>query len=184
MRYHGLDGLRGFAMLLGIVLHGSLPYFSRSIGIESFWPSDDDQSWKIFFLFDFIHVWRMPAFFLLAGFFACLLVNRHSTVAFARNRLCRVVIPFAIFAPIMAITLPVIWIYGWYGTISTETLTSILMDRRSPDLSADGDLIGHLWFLWYLLLLYLPILIFHPLSKLNPTILIRATACAIILAIL
>ena len=23
-RYHGLDGLRGFAMLLGIVLHGSL----------------------------------------------------------------------------------------------------------------------------------------------------------------
>ena len=27
-RYHGLDGLRGFAMLMGIVLHASLPYFS------------------------------------------------------------------------------------------------------------------------------------------------------------
>ena len=26
-------------MLLGIVLHGSLPYFSRMVGFESIWPS-------------------------------------------------------------------------------------------------------------------------------------------------
>ncbi len=43
-KYHGLDGLRGFAMLLGIVLHGSLPYFSVMVGFESIWPADDDQS--------------------------------------------------------------------------------------------------------------------------------------------
>ena len=49
-RYHGLDGLRGFAMLLGIVLHASLPYFSRLAGFESFWLDvADPPQWPIFF---------------------------------------------------------------------------------------------------------------------------------------
>ena len=38
-RNRGLDGLIGLAMLLGIVLHGSLPYFSRMVGFESIWPA-------------------------------------------------------------------------------------------------------------------------------------------------
>ena len=54
-------------MLLGIVLHGSLPYFSRIAGIESIWPADDDQSVVLYLVFDWIHSWRMPAFFLLVG---------------------------------------------------------------------------------------------------------------------
>ena len=66
-RYHGLDGLRGFAMLLGIVLHAALPYFSRTYGFEHVWPADDDQSVLLAVVFDFIHTWRMPVFFLLAG---------------------------------------------------------------------------------------------------------------------
>ena len=35
-RYHGLDALRGIAMLLGIVLHAALPYMPD---VETFGPS-------------------------------------------------------------------------------------------------------------------------------------------------
>ena len=89
-RYHGLDGLRGFAMLLGIVLHGSLPYFSRINGFEFVWPADDDQSVLLALVFDFIHTWRMPTFFLMAGFFAHLVLERRSTSVFIVDRLKRI----------------------------------------------------------------------------------------------
>ena len=92
-RYHGLDGLRGFAMLLGIVLHATLPYFSRSYGFEHVWPADDDQSGLLAIVFDFIHTWRMPVFFLLAGFFAHLVLDRRATSTFVVDRLKRIALP-------------------------------------------------------------------------------------------
>ena len=40
-------------MLLGILLRGSLSYFSRMAGFESIWPADDHQSTRLFLVFDF-----------------------------------------------------------------------------------------------------------------------------------
>ena len=41
-RYHGLDALRGIAMLLGIVLHAALPFM---VGMPiSIWPTDKYSS--------------------------------------------------------------------------------------------------------------------------------------------
>ena len=151
-RYHGLDGLRGFAMLLGIVLHATLPYFSRLGGIEAFWPADDDQSVLLFLVFDFIHIWRMPVFFLLAGFFAHLVLERRPDSTFVMDRLRRIALPLLIFGPVMAVIVPPIWIYGWFGVISLETFQDALMER--PNLESSGDLVAHLWFLYYLLLMY------------------------------
>ena len=34
-RYHALDALRGFAMLLGVLLHAALPYTAMRV---PFWP--------------------------------------------------------------------------------------------------------------------------------------------------
>ena len=59
-------------MLLGIVLHGSLPYFSRMVGFESIWPADDDQSTLLFLVFDFIHTWRMPMYISENGLTGCI----------------------------------------------------------------------------------------------------------------
>ncbi len=139
-------------MLLGIVLHASLPYFSRLIGIEAVWPADDDQSVLLLLVFDLIHIWRMPVFFLLAGFFAHLVLERRSDSSFILDRLRRIALPLVIFGPVMAVTLPPIWIYGWFGAISPETFRDGLMERRG--LESSGDLVAHLWFLYYLLLMY------------------------------
>ncbi len=164
-RYHGLDGLRGFAMLLGIVLHGSLPYFSRMAGFESIWPADDDQSTLLFLVFEFIHTWRMPTFFLLAGFFAHLVLDRRSTSAFALDRLKRIALPLALFGAVMAVIIPPIWVYGWYGVISLEIFRDVLKDRQ--DLDSSGELVAHLWFLYYLLLLYAALIAFRLLGGLR-----------------
>ena len=151
-------------MLLGVVLHASLPYFSRIIGIEAIWPADDDQSGLLFLVFDFIHAWRMPVFFLLAGFFAHLVLDRRPLSTFALDRLKRIGVPLVLFGAVMAVIIPPIWIYGWFGVISLEVFQDSLKDRR--DLESSGELIAHLWFLYYLLLMYSALIVFRLLAKL------------------
>ena len=163
-RYHGLDGLRGFAMLLGIALHATLPYFSRLLGFEAAWPADDDQSGLLFLVFDFIHTWRMPTFFLLAGFFAHLVLARRSDATFARDRLKRIGLPLALFGAVMAVVVPMVWVYGWKGEFSLDVLEGVLGERL--DLDSSGELVAHLWFLYYLLLMYAALLAFRRLAAL------------------
>ena len=98
-------------MLLGIVIHASIPYFFPKG--NSLWPVDDEQSLVLWVVYESIHVWRMPAFFLLAGFFAHLLLERRTTRAFIRNRIERIAVPLIIFWPIMMAIVPAVWVYGW-----------------------------------------------------------------------
>ena len=135
-RYHGLDALRGIAMVLGIVLHASLPYFDTM----GFWPSNGTDSRVIWALFEFIHLWRMPLFFILSGFFAALVMRRHSWRGFNKNRMRRVLMPFAIFVPLIALSMPWIWNYGYKGTFAGQVHT---FEYVNP---------WHLWFLIHLLL--------------------------------
>jgi len=158
-RYHGLDGLRAVAMLLGVVVHATLPYFSRRAGIEFMWPADPDQSLALLLLFDYIHAWRMPVFFLLAGFFAHLMLERLSPSAFARDRLRRIGVPLVLFAVVMAVLMPALWWYGWKGEFAVDL--RMLDPRKWPSLISRGIPLAHLWFLWYLLLLYAALLLWR-----------------------
>ena len=143
-------------MLLGIVLHATLPYFARIVGIESMWPADDDQSLAMFVLFDFIHLWRMPVFFLLAGFFAHLVLERHTVAAFMRDRLQRIAVPLVLFTAVMALILPGLWIYGWKGAFVVDA--GVLDPRKWPYFAAQDMPLAHLWFLWHLLIMYAALL--------------------------
>ena len=68
MRYHSFDALRTFAMLLGIVVHASMPYWLELINAENSWPTDSNQSIVLQLIYIFIHSWRMPVFFLWQDF--------------------------------------------------------------------------------------------------------------------
>ena len=136
VRYHGLDALRAIAMALGIVLHAALPYFDTS----GFWPSDKGDSNVIWAIFEFIHLWRMPLFFILAGFFAALVVDRRSWRAFWRQRLRRIGLPLLVFLPVIALTMPYIWLYGFKGTFTGYIGSE---GYSNP---------WHLWFLFHLLI--------------------------------
>ena len=134
-RFHGLDALRGIAMLLGIVLHAALPYIPD---IDAFWPQDDQSSYVITAIFEFIHVWRMPLFFILAGFFTKLFIDRKSWEKWISNRAFRIGIPLLVFTPLMALTLPWIFKFG-----RTEEIRFFYSMEGYP---------FHLWFLWHLLI--------------------------------
>jgi glucan biosynthesis protein C len=134
-RYHGLDALRGIAMLLGIVLHAALPYMPN---VEAFWPADKSSSHVINTIFQFIHIWRMPLFFILTGFFAHSIISKRSWKSWCANRLLHIGLPIVVFSPLMSLSIPWIFKYG-----ATGEFVFFYSDEGQP---------FHLWFLWHLLI--------------------------------
>jgi peptidoglycan/LPS O-acetylase OafA/YrhL len=92
-RRHDLDALRAFAMALGIVLHGALAYTQVP------WIVQDPQKWVGFdHIFEFIHTFRMPVFFLLSGFFTAMLWRRRGTLGLVKHRSKRILLPLLVSA--------------------------------------------------------------------------------------
>ncbi len=87
-RRFDLDALRAGAMLLGIVLHGSLSFF------PSFWMVADRRQDPVFgIIFSAIHGFRMPLFFVMCGFFSAMLLQRRGRASLVKHRFQRVFLP-------------------------------------------------------------------------------------------
>jgi len=87
-RRHDLDALRGWAMLLGIVLHASMSFFPVPWAVQ-----DTRQNGGFGLLFVAIHGFRMPLFFLLGGYFTLLVFRRRGLVTLLQQRALRILIP-------------------------------------------------------------------------------------------
>ena len=99
MRFHYMDNLRALAMLSGVVFHAALayspllhPYFPTADRAQS--PVIDGCIW-------FLHLFRMPLFFLVAGFFAAMLLRKRGMGGMFVNRLRRIALPLVIFCPLV-----------------------------------------------------------------------------------
>ncbi len=146
-RLHGLDALRGTALLLGIVLHASMTYFPVPIWIVS----DTDNSPVASAIFFAIHLFRMTTFFLIAGLFAHMMLGRRGTLGFIKDRVIRIAGPLAIFwTPVLAaIIAGLVWMAAIRngGTIPTD-------GPPPAPLTVETFPLTHLWFLYVLLVLY------------------------------
>jgi hypothetical protein len=71
-RLHALDAVLAYALLLGIVLHGAAA-FLQDFPVPS-WVDEPHGAAAV--LYYVIHIFRMSAFFLIAGFFARMVVER------------------------------------------------------------------------------------------------------------
>ncbi|MBH52238.1 MAG: hypothetical protein CL785_03685 [Chloroflexi bacterium] len=131
-RYHGLDALRAFAMILGIVLHSGMFYLGSDDWNAYSQSGVPEHNSIISVIFIFIHTWRMPIFFLLAGFFARLLFYRRGSFHFTRNRFIRIVLPLIFVSSIYNF----IFLWGSWNNLH------------------------HLWFLYYLVYLYIFVISF------------------------
>ena len=148
-RYDALDALRAAMMLLGLVLHSAASYTHSSLGEA--WPYQDSRTSPLFDVIVFlIHVFRMPTFFVVAGFFGALLYRRGGAAGFARNRSRRVLIPLVVFWPavVPSVGLGLLFALEQGGT-SRDWQLNI---AAQPILQQ--PVLGHLWFLYHLLLLY------------------------------
>lgn len=150
-RVHHMDNLRALAMLAGVVFHAALAY---SPLMHPVWPAADAGGSRIVDAVAwFMHMFRMPLFFALAGYFAALLVARRGMAGLFRNRCARVLLPLALFTP------PVLASMAWLTEHAADTVM-----RPSPALAwirtyvdqhgAMPSMPGwaHLWFLFYLAL--------------------------------
>ncbi|HET9447301.1 MAG TPA: acyltransferase family protein [Steroidobacteraceae bacterium] len=142
-RLHALDALRAFALFLGIYFHASLSYVP---GVEEWVVTDTSTSPMIWLVSGFSHLFRMSLFFFIAGYFARLVYHRKGFGYFVRDRARRIALPLLMFLPVMLVLLGIIWAWG-----ARE------MGRALPDPPPIGVRyfpLTHLWFLYYLLLMY------------------------------
>ena len=103
-RFYYLDNLRAFAMLAGLLFHAALAYSPMAQG---FWLSADPQQHPLFDVFAWAsHLFRMPLFFFIAGFFAALLWQKAGGLGFMQNRLLRVALPLLLFLPVLLCVFP------------------------------------------------------------------------------
>jgi peptidoglycan/LPS O-acetylase OafA/YrhL len=143
-RLHALDALRAIMMLLGIVLHATEPY---SLGEDAFWPKDPSARSGFFgYIFSVIHIFRMPIFFLISGFFGSMLFYERGATLMIKNRVSRVVLPFIVFLLLLHPIIISAWTYteAAFNTKITSTMTTLTW---LPEITY------HLWFLYYLILI-------------------------------
>lgn len=155
VRYHSLDALRAVMMLLGLVLHAAWLMMP-----EYFFNSRSDPRGHTGFLYFacWIHVFRMQTFFVIAGFFAHLLVAKRGMRSFLRNRTTRVVLPLFVG---MLVLFPLLRWQEIRGGLQTGRIQTELgsWDHTLQHFLDMPSEIGnqwpyHLWFLETLCLLY------------------------------
>lgn len=150
-RLHGLDALRGFALLLGVVLHAAMAYTPMPMWVVA----DGQTSPFAAAMFFGIHLFRMTAFFLIAGLFAHMIIARRGVGGFLRNRLIRIAGPLAAFwAPTLA---AIIAVLIWVAVIRNGG--TMPDGPPPPPLTVQTFPLTHLWFLWVLLILYAALLL-------------------------
>jgi len=137
-------------MLLGILLHAAITYMQRPMD-GLLWPlREQPQHVGFDLLFWWIHGWRIPLFFVMAGFFAAMLARRRGPGGFIRHRVLRILIPVTLATFILLPAMYFIWGWGWviesratwHEVVHVHFKDDALQDRfRGP---------AHLWFLNYL----------------------------------
>lgn len=167
-RLHYMDNLRALIMIAGVFFHAALAY---SLYMHEIWLSADPLNTPFMdWLVSFLHSFRMPLFFVIAGFFAAMLVRRKGMVGMLKNRALRILLPLIIFWPLiyMAIVFPVGWAINNVENLS-PLLTSIKVLVENPDSPRRTPTLAHLWFLYYLVFFYILVRVCHwlPLGKLK-----------------
>lgn len=82
-RNASLDAARGILMMLGVVLHTANIYSTQ--GGWLVWDTERNGFFDV--LTELIHVFRMPAFFWISGYFCALTFQRSGSQGLLRKRL-------------------------------------------------------------------------------------------------
>lgn len=149
-RNHALDNLRAIMMWLGIVLHVAVNHMAAPTMLP--WRDRLTSTW-VDLLVLLIHAFRMPVFFMLAGFFTAGLIARHGQVGMLKNRMRRIGLPLLVFWPLLAFGIGILALM--YVNLMQRGVVGFdmsLMPQPRPGQARVGRL--HLWFMFDLLWLY------------------------------
>lgn len=149
-RLHGLDAVRALALLLGVSLHAGMSYMP---GSQFFWlVSDTSSSLVMNLAFYATHLFRMTAFFLIAGYFGRLSCERLGSAGFARDRARRIFLTLIAAWPAVMFGITLVLICAALlkggGQLPSES-------PPGPSFAPDDFPLAHLWFLYVLCGFYL-----------------------------
>jgi ABC-type multidrug transport system ATPase subunit/peptidoglycan/LPS O-acetylase OafA/YrhL len=148
-RLHALDAVRGFALLLGVAFHAALSFLGGPPGT---WFAADNSSNAVLGDVAFVtHIFRMSLFFFIAGFFGRLLYQKLGARSFWSNRLKRIFVPLVAGLVILGPVISFLWVTG---------LTKVFGGTLPPMPAMPKGFfpLGHLWFLYQLLLIYVAVI--------------------------
>jgi glucan biosynthesis protein C len=140
MRYHYMDSMRSVLMVLGIVFHAAIIFSPK----YPWYINDPCPTVYFYALTWFIHVFRMPTFFVISGFFAHFLLKRYRIIQFLNFRARRVFVPM-LSAAVILIT-PQIYMLRRYRDGRWPSLSGFLFDDL-PRVWLKEVGASHLWFL-------------------------------------
>lgn len=158
-RVHALDGLRASALLVGVVFHATLAYVMPpgewAVGVT-------EPNLALWWFVHYTHDFRMPLFFVLAGFFAARVVARRGGRAYLRDRAVRIGLIFAVVLVPMKYLINLPWIAagletGWLvlpPDVARLPLTVLAIGSIREEVWPAIRL-THLWFLYVLFILSL-----------------------------
>lgn len=153
-RLHALDAVRGFALSLGVIFHMTMSFMP---GIQV-WPVRDVETTPVLSgLFFVLHIFRMATFFLIAGYFGRLLLERRGVRNFVIDRSKRIAGPLVAFWPIVMAA--IIGVAIWASLNATGRMPVPPPAPATPQPGAFP--LTHLWFLYVLLWFYAGALVFR-----------------------
>ncbi len=139
-------------LMLGLVIHAGQCYFMPGeLRDSELWYFYDSTGSEIMApLCGVIHVYRMPIFFMLAGFFAALLMAKRGIRGLIRNRFDRIALPLA---ASLILIVPLIY-YASEFAWSQRGATPVGFGVDDGFKGMFCDNLYHFWFLWFLLIFY------------------------------
>lgn len=152
-RMHHMDNLRALAMLAGVLFHAALAY---SPLMQPFFPTADrSNAAAVDAVIWFLHLFRMPVFFVVAGYFAARMVQRRGFGAMFRDRMLRILLPFVLFMPLVLWALSASTLHA-ASTVAhpSPVLQWVAQFAAMDDAPPSPPSTAHLWFLYYLMLFY------------------------------
>lgn len=141
-RQHYWDTLRAALMLLGIPYHSALAFQAGGWIVAT-----RHHSPVLDYVAEAIHLFRMPAFFVVAGYFAALSLTKYRPSGWFRGRLTRLGIP------LLASLVTIIPVLNIGCELSNFALPDALASFRHLSRTSGGYWVRHLWFI--IVLLYL-----------------------------
>jgi glucan biosynthesis protein C len=151
-RNDALDAARAIAMGFVVTGHAAVSFMATPVG----WAVQDRSQWLGFDLYAWIvRAFALPTFFWLSGYFSCAVLDAKGPRGYLWHRVERILIPLVL--ALLPCALVLGWLWGWGREVATrgEVAGNIPKLQRSEL----PIVLGHLWYLYYVLWLSLGALI-------------------------
>jgi glucan biosynthesis protein C len=145
-RHPGLDAARVYTVLLVAMGHAAIAFMVTPIG----WAIQDDSRFVgVDLVVWIVRAFAMPVFYWLSGFFARAILVERGAAGFVRHRVTRVLVPLALAIVPCSLALDALWDWG-RAIAGRPEVTENLPRLEASKLPVT---LGHLWYLYYLLVI-------------------------------